>query len=91
MSKRLKALWPLMTLLVLSACVPGSTVAVARVSDYCKVAAPISYDRSVDSGATVTGIEAHNSVYVCLCEGDCPKPAPRSSPPAAPQGQNDPR
>jgi hypothetical protein len=91
MSKRLKTLWPLMTLLVLSACVPGSTVAVARVSDYCKVAAPISYDRSVDSEATVAGVEAHNSVYVCVCEGDCPNPTLRRPPLASPQGQNDSR
>jgi hypothetical protein len=30
------------------------------------------YNSRLDTPATVAQIEAHNSVWVCLCEQDCP-------------------
>lgn len=61
--------------LVLSACASGLTAQSKRTvtSEYCAVARPIPYDSEADSKATVAGIEAHNSQWVCLCENDCPK------------------
>ena len=69
MSKRLKPLLLLPILCATSACVTGST---AVVGDYCRIAKPIPYDSKVDSPQTVKDIEAHNSKWVCVCEGDCP-------------------
>lgn len=54
-------------------CGIGLTERPAVVSDYCRIAGPIAYDTERDSTETVAAIEAHNSRYVCLCEGDCPK------------------
>ena len=70
MSPRLRLLWTLTTLLVLTGCVTGST---AIVGDYCRIAKPIGYDSKVDSPETVRDIEAHNSKWVCVCENDCPE------------------
>lgn len=64
---------PLSLLLILSAtsgCVTGSTEV---VGDYCRIAIPITYDRKADTTETVTQIEKHNSQWVCVCEGDCPR------------------
>ena len=63
-------LWLLPTLLGTSACATGSTGLV--VSDYCRIAAPISYDVTKDTPETVAEVEAHNSKWVCVCENDCP-------------------
>lgn len=70
MLPRLRPLWTLTTLLVLTGCVTGST---AIVGDYCRIAKPIGYDSKVDSPETVRDIEAHNSKWVCVCENDCPE------------------
>ena len=59
-----------LTLTAMSGCATVSTV---PVNSYCAIAKPISYDATKDSSETVTEIEAHNSVFVCLCEDDCPK------------------
>ena len=72
MSKRRNKLWLLPMLIALSGCVHGST-APAVVSDYCRIAEPISYDTERDSAETVAEIEKHNSKWVCVCENDCPK------------------
>jgi uncharacterized protein YceK len=62
----------LLTILIaLSGCATVSTAPV--VSDYCRIAAPISYDSANDTAETVAEIEAHNSKWVCVCENDCPK------------------
>lgn len=64
----------LLTLLILpalSGCAHVSTPPPAT-NTYCAVAKPIRYDSRADSAATVAQIEAHNSVWVCLCEQDCP-------------------
>jgi hypothetical protein len=50
--------------------VTGST---ALVGDYCRIAKQISYDSKTDTAETVKEIEAHNSVYECVCNDDCPK------------------
>ena len=71
MKKKLTRLWPLLILSATSACVHAST-APAVVSDYCRIAKPISYDSAGDTRDTIAEIEAHNSKYVCICEGDCP-------------------
>ena len=62
----------LLILSALSGCVTDLTEAVP-INSYCAIAKPISYDATKDSSETVTEIEAHNSVFVCLCEDDCPK------------------
>lgn len=72
MSKRLRPLSLCLILSATSACVHGSTGAEV-VSDYCRIAVPISYDGAADTPETVKQVEAHNSKWVCLCEGDCPK------------------
>lgn len=72
MSKKLKTLWLLPILTVMSGCALGST-APAVVSEYCAIAKPIGYDGKLDTPATVKEIEAHNSKWVCVCENDCPK------------------
>lgn len=62
-------------LCVTSACATVSTTPPA-VSPYCAVAHPIRYDSRIDRPETVRQIEAHNSVWACLCEQDCPATAP---------------
>ena len=73
MLRKLNALALLLTLPALSACVTGSTGAVVAVSDYCRIAKPISYDSTKDTPETARAVEKHNSEYVCVCEHDCPK------------------
>jgi len=71
--RMLPRLKPLLLLTILSAtsgCVTGST---ALVGDYCRIAKPISYDSKADSAETVKEIEAHNSKWACVCDGDCPR------------------
>lgn len=76
MSSKRNALLTCLMLPVLSACAPDLIAAKPQaMSDYCLIAKPISYDTKADSAATVSAIEAHNSVWVCLCEHDCPKPS----------------
>lgn len=72
MWKKPSALLLTLILFALSGCVHGSTGAVV-VSDYCKIAEPISYDADLDSPETVAEIEKHNSQWVCVCEDDCPQ------------------
>jgi hypothetical protein len=65
-------------LFVLSGCAPGSIgLSTSRtptvVSDFCRIAEPISYDSAHDTPETVKAIEAHNSKWACLCESDCPE------------------
>lgn len=73
--RRLKLLSALLTLSVTSACAPGLTGAgVKSVSEYCRIAKPITYDSEADTPETVQQIEAHNSKWVSVCEGDHPKP-----------------
>ena len=69
MLPKLKPLLMLMTLLVLTGCVTGST---AIVGDYCRIAKPIGYDSKRDTPETVKAVEIHNSQWVCVCENDCP-------------------
>lgn len=59
-------------LFALTGCAIAST-APAVVSDYCRIAKPIGYDSRSDTEETVKEIEAHNSKWVCVCEGDCPE------------------
>lgn len=66
----------LLTLSVTSGCAHGLTT--PPVNSYCAIAQPIRYDSRVDSAATVARIEAHNSIWVCLCENDCPASAPNT-------------
>lgn len=72
MWSKLTALCLILILFVMSGCATGSTAPVV-VSDYCRIAQPISYDSTHDSPETVKAIEAANSKWVCLCEHDCPK------------------
>lgn len=58
--------------LVLSGCATVSTTPPA-VNDYCQIAKPMRYNSKLDSPATVAAIQAHDSQWVCVCEGDCPK------------------
>lgn len=76
MLRKQKMLLGLVILSGLSGCAGGLIAGepkVTVISDYCKIAAPISYDSKVDSPETVAAVEKHNSQWVCLCEGDCPK------------------
>ena len=59
--------------LILSATSGCATVSTVPVNSYCAIAKPISYDAKQDTAETVKEIETHNSVFVCLCEQDCPK------------------
>ena len=59
-----------LTLIVTNGCATVSTV---PVNSYCVIAKPISYDATKDTSETVKKIEAHNSVFVCVCEQDCPE------------------
>lgn len=72
MNTKPNKLWLLTTLFALSGCAGGLT-APAVVSDYCRIARPISYDTKTDSPETVAEVEEHNSKWVCVCENDCPK------------------
>ena len=63
----------LSTSLTLSALSGCATVSTAPVNSYCAIAKPISYDAAKDTAETVKEVETHNSVFVCLCEQDCPK------------------
>jgi len=45
-------------------------------SEYCRIAKPIGYSTKDDSIETVAAIEAHNSAWACVCEGDCPDLTP---------------
>lgn len=71
--RRLKLLSVLPILSAMSACAPGST-GVKSVSEYCRIAEPISYDGEADTPETVQQVEAHNSKWACVCENDCPNP-----------------
>lgn len=74
MSNKLNLLLTFLTLTALSGCALGLTgKQPATSSEYCLIAKPISYDSAHDSPATVKAVEAHNSVWVCVCEHDCPK------------------
>lgn len=70
---------PLLSLMlpVLSGCATDLTSRVVAISDYCRIAQPIEYNSLRDSSETVAAIERHNSQYVCVCEHDCPKEAPK--------------
>lgn len=72
MLKKPKPLLALLILCAMSGCATGSTD-LAVISDYCRIAKPISYNSRQDSPETVKDVETHNSTWVCLCEGDCPK------------------
>lgn len=65
----------LLTLLALSGCATGLMKPRVAVGDYCRIAKPITYNSKLDSMKTVAQIETHNSVWVCVCQGDCPKGA----------------
>jgi hypothetical protein len=47
---------------------------VRTVSEYCRIASPISYDSKADTAETVEQIERHNSQWACVCgtPPDCP-------------------
>ena len=74
MSKLHLAKLPLLLLMLnaTSGCVTDLTGA-APVNSYCAIAKPISYNAKQDTPETVAEVELHNSVFVCLCEDDCPK------------------
>ncbi len=74
MNRKLTTLSLLLTPFALSGCVHGST-APGVISDYCRIAKPISYDAQQDTAETVAEIEEHNSKWVCVCENDCPNKA----------------
>ena len=65
------ALLSWMILIGVTACASVSTPP-QMANQYCAVAAPIRYDSRLDRPETVAQIEKHNSVWVCLCEQDCP-------------------
>lgn len=56
----------------LSGCETVSTAPVV-ISEYCRIAGPISYDSTKDTAETVKEIEAHNSRWAAVCENDSPK------------------
>lgn len=72
MLKKLITLFALLIPTALSGCAAVST-GPAVVSDYCRIARPITYDTAADSAETQRQIEEHNSRWVCVCENDCPK------------------
>ena len=55
-----------------SGCVKDLTE-VVPINSYCAIVKPITYDAKQDTPETVAEVELHNSVFACLCEGDCPK------------------
>lgn len=63
----------LLSSLILSALSGCATVSTVPVNSYCAIAKPITYDAKQDTPETVAEVELHNSVFVCLCEDDCPK------------------
>ena len=65
----------LILLLALASCAPPPQP-VPAVGEYCRIARPIGYDSTADSAETVAAIERHNSQWLCVCEGDCPKASP---------------
>lgn len=77
-SLKLKLLWLLPILFAISGCdvvlTPPKPIPARQIvqDSYCKLAQPIRYDSAHDSADTVRQIEAHNSTWVCTCEGDCP-------------------
>ena len=75
MSSIVKSSWVrlLSASLILSVTSGCATVSTAPVNSYCAIAKPISYDATQDTAETVKEVEIHNSVFVCLCEQDCPK------------------
>lgn len=75
-SSWLKPLSALLTLSVMSGCAHDLT-GVDTVSEYCRIAEPITYDSEADTPETVRQIEKHNSQWACVCESDCPKPEDR--------------
>ena len=66
-----KKLWLLPILLVTNGCATGLTVAgkPQTISDYCRIAKPITYDAIKDTQDTVEQVEVHNSQWVAVCEG----------------------
>ena len=56
-------------LLATAACTTASTGTDAG----CRVFRPIHFSARGDTPETVRQVKAHNSKWVCLCEGDCPK------------------
>ena len=68
---RLRWAKPLLLCLILTAtsgCVAASTAPV--VNSYCRLAKPITYDTTKDTPDTVAQVEAHNSQWVAVCEGE---------------------
>ena len=61
-----------LTLNAMSGCATVSTEAVP-LNSYCAIAKPITYDAKQDTPETVAEVELHNSVFICVCEQDCPK------------------
>lgn len=72
MSQRLKTLLLCAMTSVLTACASASIKPTAT-NEYCRIAHPIMYSSKLDTPATVAAVEAHNSAWVCVCEGDCPR------------------
>jgi hypothetical protein len=66
------ALLSWMILIGVTACASVSTTPPPVTNQYCSLASPIRYDSRLDRPETVAQIEKHNSVWVCLCEHDCP-------------------
>lgn len=56
-------------LLATAACTTASTGTDAG----CRVFRPIFFSARSDTPETVRQVKAHNSKWVCLCDGDCPK------------------
>ena len=56
-------------LLATAAC---TTVSTATDSG-CRIFRPMTYSALRDTPETVRQARAHNSKWVCLCEGDCPE------------------
>lgn len=57
---------------VLAACVANTTETVRTISNYCQIAAPITFSSTKDSAETRAQIERHNSQWECVCNKDCP-------------------
>ena len=71
-SQKLLKLLPLLMLPVMNGCAIDLTKPKVGVGDYCRIAKPITFNSKLDSDKTVKQVEAHNSIWVCVCEGDCP-------------------
>ena len=72
MWKKLLTLCVLLIPSALTGCATGS-IGPAVVSDYCRIAKPLTFDSGKDSAETQRQIEEHNSRWVCVCEDDCPR------------------